>query len=152
VPTPSRKQIIEEDDCYKALERTIRFFTHEDKEHFWLFCECLPGRQVEARIVGNCNEIELRIQIEAPPDIVIQNSGLMASAVHLGPTDEFIHIIPSSKISTKVPPTVFTWPSMELPLWVTWKYVKLIKEEQEEAVHLNAPDTKKYVDLLTALK
>jgi hypothetical protein len=121
----------------------------EDK--FWIFCESPPGRAVSAKIIQDYANIELRIQMDAPPDELMQTFGLHASAVHLSPTNEFIRVAPPRKISPKVAVKTRGWPSDTTPLWVVWEYCLQLPGSGEDEARLefsSTTDVSKYIDFL----
>lgn len=88
--------------------------------------------------------------MEPPPDELVQSVGLLATAVHLGPTDEFIHLTPPYKISAKTPVTIRGWPSDIAATWVIWQYPLRESEDEDYSRLETTTNYAKFLDFLKA--
>lgn len=129
------------------LAQLVRFFTHGTGDLFSVFVECGVNRDINASLVNDNKEIAIRIQMQAPPDALIQSvNNYKASSIILGPSDEIISIkAPSNRKFCVKKPSQAIFPSPEMPLWVIFTFTL----ESEEIIV--AEPSSIHIDLVSLL-
>lgn len=124
----------EERHHYEIASKFMRFFTHNDQDHFWLFVECGVQRTIHVRPVFEHTQLELTIEIPAPSDDLFHFVGIKrASEVAVEATEETIYIEPPRKLSTKKEVKYF-YPNAKTPLFLVFEYemeIPVLVEEVE---------------------
>jgi hypothetical protein len=122
----------EEHRHYELVHKFLRFFTHSDKDYFYLFLECGVKRFYTVRPVFDFSQLELSIHIPIPEDQLFHFVGIKhATEVDIEDTEELIYITPPRKLKIKKEQEFF-YPSVKTPLYVIFKYEMEVPQVVEE--------------------